>query len=219
MTTFHIISLFPETIKPYLEESIVGLAQKKGLVKIKFYNPRDYAGDKHRTVDDRSYGGGPGMVIKLEPMVKALEVVKKKIGRQKSKIILFSATGKQFNSKRAAALAKNYKHLVLICGRYEGVDARLIKIFKAEEISIGPYVLTGGELAAAVLVDAVSRHLKGVLGRAESLEEKRLGTGVPVYTRPEVFIHKGKKYPAPKVLISGNHKEIERWRRGHRKSL
>ncbi len=217
--TFHIITLFPETIKPYLDESVVGIAQKRGLVKVKFYNPRDYSRDKHKTVDDRSYGGGPGMVIQLGPVVKALQAIKSKIRNQKLKIILFTPAGKQFDNKKAAALAKNYKHLIFIAGRYEGVDARIAKIFKLEEISIGPYVLTGGELAAAVLVDAVSRQLPGVLGKAESLEEKRLGVGVPVYTRPEIFVYQGKKYRVPKALLSGNHAEIEKWRRQHRKSL
>ncbi|HEY4498083.1 MAG TPA: tRNA (guanosine(37)-N1)-methyltransferase TrmD [Candidatus Paceibacterota bacterium] len=217
--TFHIITLFPETIKPYLDESVVGIAQKRGVVKVKFYSPRDYSRDKHRTVDDRSYGGGPGMVIQLGPVVKAVQAIKSKIRNQKLKIILFTPAGKQFDNKYAAALAKDYKHLILIAGRYEGVDARLKKIFKPEEISIGPYVLTGGELAAAVLVDAISRQLPGVLGKAESLEEKRLGVGVPVYTRPEIFVYKGKKYRVPKVLVSGNHAEIEKWRRDHRKSL
>ena len=224
---FHIITLFPETIKPYLDESVVGIAQKRGVVKVKFYSPRDYARDKHKTarpersrrVDDRSYGGGPGMVIQLGPVVKAVQAIKSKIRNQKLKIILFTPAGKQFDNKYAAALAKDYKHLILIAGRYEGVDARLKKIFKPEEISIGPYVLTGGELAAAVLVDAISRQLPGVLGKAESLEEKRLGVGVPVYTRPEIFVYKGKKYRVPKVLVSGNHAEIEKWRRDHRKSL
>src|SRR3989338_298948 len=217
--TFHIITLFPETIKPYLDESVVGIAQKRGVVKVKFYSPRDYSRDKHRTVDDRSYGGGPGMVIQLGPVVKAVQAIKSKIRNQKLKIILFTPAGKQFDNKYAAALDKDYKHLILIAGRYEGVDARLKKIFKPEEISIGPYVLTGGELAAAVLVDAISRQLPGVLGKAESLEEKRLGVGVPVYTRPEIFVYKGKKYRVPKVLVSGNHAEIEKWRRDHRKSL
>ena len=217
--TFHIITLFPETIKPYLDESVVGIAQKRGVVKVKFYSPRDYSRDKHRTVDDGSYGGGPGMVIQLGPVVKAVQAIKSKIRNQKLKIILFTPAGKQFDNKYAAALAKDYKHLILIAGRYEGVDARLKKIFKPEEISIGPYVLTGGELAAAVLVDAISRQLPGVLGKAESLEEKRLGVGVPVYTRPEIFVYKGKKYRVPKVLVSGNHAEIEKWRRDHRKSL
>ena len=159
------------------------------------------------------------MVIQLGPVVKAVQAIKSKIRNQKLKIILFTPAGKQFDNKYAAALAKDYKHLILIAGRYEGVDARLKKIFKPEEISIGPYVLTGGELAAAVLVDAISRQLPGVLGKAESLEEKRLGVGVPVYTRPEIFVYKGKKYRVPKVLVSGNHAEIEKWRRDHRKSL
>lgn len=219
---FDIITIFPNAFDSYLNESILKRAQKKKLIQIKIYNLRDFTKDKHKKVDDKPYGGGPGMVLKIEPIVKAIHSILRikdselRI-KNKSKIILFSPTGKQFDNKIAAELAKKNERLVLICGHYEGVDERIKKAirdlsFKLEEISVGPYVLTGGELAAMVLIDAVSRQIPGVLGKEESLEEKRFGVGVPDYTRPEVFIFKGKKYSVPKVLLSGNHKKIKEWR-------
>ncbi|MBI2506922.1 MAG: tRNA (guanosine(37)-N1)-methyltransferase TrmD [Candidatus Colwellbacteria bacterium] len=221
--TFHIITLFPETIEPYLKSSIVGRALKRGLVKIKYYNPVDFTTDKHRKVDDRPYGGGPGMVLQLEPLIRTVQAARKIIDRQKSKIVLFSPSGKQFTNASVNRLAKSNSHLILICGRYEGIDERIKKVLRGqklgvEELSIGPYVLTGGELPAMVLVDATCRHLKGVLGKEESLEEKRLGIGVPVYTRPEIFSYRNKKYKVPQVLLSGDHMKILKWRRKHRKS-
>lgn len=209
---FDVITIFPKSFS-YLDESILKRAQQKGLIKIRIHNLRNFSFDKHKKVDDKPYGGGPGMVIKIEPLIKAIGPISK---NKKMKIILFSPAGKQFNNKMAANLAKKYQHLLLICGHYEGVDERIKKILKVEEISIGNYVLTGGEPAAMVLIDAVSRQLSGVLGKKESLEEKRLGIGVPVYTRPEVFIYKRKKYSVPKILLSGNHAKIARWRASHR---
>lgn len=212
---FNIITIFPHIFDSYLNESILKRAQKKNLIQIKIHNLRDFTKDKHKKVDDKPYGGGAGMVFKIEPIMKAIGSIKNK---SKVKIILFSPAGKQFNNKIAAQLAKNYKHLILICGRYEGIDERVKKVFCASgfkfyELSIGPYVLTGGELPAMVLIDAVSRQIPGVLGKQESLEEKRFGIGAPAYTRPEVIVWKGKKYPVPKVLLSGNHKKIEEWRK------
>ncbi|MDP3991372.1 MAG: tRNA (guanosine(37)-N1)-methyltransferase TrmD [Candidatus Colwellbacteria bacterium] len=224
--TFHIITLFPETIEPYLKSSIVGKAEQKGLVKVKYYNLLDFSSNKHKKVDDRPYGGGPGMVLQIEPIIKALNSALKNKSKLKVKVILFSPAGKQFTSKMAQSLASRYKHIVLIAGRYEGVDARLKKIIedrlfakggKIDELSIGPYVLTGGELPAMLLVDTISRQIKGVLGKEESLEERRLGVGVPAYTRPEVFAYRGKKYRVPRVLTSGNHAEIQKWREKSKK--
>lgn len=213
---FDIITIFPNIFNSYLNESILKRAQKKKLIQIKIHNLRDFTKDKHKKVDDKPYGGGAGMVLKIEPIVKAISSILRI--KNKSKIILFSPTGKQFDNKIAAELAKKNERLVLICGRYEGVDERIKKAirdlgFKIEEVSIGPYVLTGGELPAMVLIDAVSRQIPEVLGKSESLEEKRFGVGVPVYTRPEVFVWKGKKYSVPKVLLSGNHKRIDEWRK------
>ena len=216
--TFHIITLFPEVFKPYLEESIVGIAQKKRIVRVKYYDIRKFSKDKkHKKVDDSVYGGGPGMVLGIEPLVGAVESALKGTSPKKTKIILFSASGRQFDNKHAKRLAEKYKDIVLIAGRYEGVDERLGKIFKCEEVSVGPYVLTGGELPSMILIDAVSRQISGVLGKEESLEEMRCGVGVPTYTRPEIFKYKGKSYRVPKVLLSGNHEKINNWREAHRK--
>ncbi|MFH0803960.1 MAG: tRNA (guanosine(37)-N1)-methyltransferase TrmD [Candidatus Tagabacteria bacterium] len=224
MTTFYIFTIFPESFKSYFNTSILKRAQKKKIIKIKIYNIRDFAKDKYKSVDDRPYGGGPGMVMKIEPIVKAVISIKSKSlpRRQAGKIILFSARGQQFNQKMAREWAKKNKDIVLICGHYEGIDERVKKILKAclpagraEEISIGPYVLSGGEAGAMVLVDAISRHLPGVLGKIESLEEKK--GSYPVYTRPEIFECKKKRYVVPRILLSGDHKKISEWRRKYDK--
>ncbi len=214
MIQFDIITIFPEIFSSYFSESIILRAQKNKLIKINVHNLRKWTKDKRKTVDDKPYGGGPGMVLKVEPITKALRALGKK---KKTKVILFSAGGKQVDNVAAIELAKKYNRLILICGHYEGVDERIKKIIKDlsfdfSEISIGPYVLTGGELPAMVLADAVTRQIPGVLGKAESLEEKRLGIGVPAYTRPEIFTFKNKKYKVPKVLLSGDHKKITAWR-------
>ena len=197
--------------RSYTDESILARAQRKKLINIKFYNPRDFTKDKHKKVDDKPYGGGPGMVMQAKPILKAVEKAR---GRKKNvKIIMFSPGGKQFTNTYAKTLSKKYKDIILIAGRYEGIDSRVKKALRAEEISIGPYVLTGGEVPAMVVVDAVSRQIPGVLGHAESLEEKRVASS-EMYTRPEVIKHKGKNYKVPKVLLSGDHKKIEEWRKG-----
>lgn len=206
---FTILTLFPESIKSYLDSSILSRAQKAGLLNIKLINPRDFAIDKHQKVDDSPFGGGPGMVMKVDVMTKAVDSV---LSSSKDKIILLSPAGKQFTQKMARDLAKKQKDIILIAGHYEGVDERLVKILKAEKISVGPYVLTGGELPSAIIVDAVARQLEGVLGKQESLEDER-GIGIPVYTRPEIFEYKEKKYKVPKILMSGHHKKIEEWRK------
>ncbi len=206
--TFHIITLFPGSFS-YLQESIIDRAQKNKKISVKIYNLREFGDGKHKITDDKPYGGGPGMVMKTEPILRA---VRKAMGRKKNiKVIMFSPSGKQFNSKMANALAVKHKDIILIAGHYEGVDERVVKILKAEKISIGPYILTGGELPAMVVVDAVARHTKGVLGKNESLEEKRIASP-ETYTRPEVITYNKKKYKVPKVLLSGNHKKIEEWR-------
>ncbi|KKS49813.1 MAG: tRNA (guanine-N(1)-)-methyltransferase [Candidatus Nomurabacteria bacterium GW2011_GWA2_43_66] len=170
-----------------------------------------------RRVDDRPYGGGPGMVLRPELFLKAFAKIKiPSPGRgkkNKTKVILFSPSGKKFNTAYAKKLVKQkYTDIILISGRYEGIDARMQKILKAEEISIGDYVLTGGELPAMVLIDSISRQIPGVLGKYESLEEERVSSS-EVYTRPEVFKYRGKNYKVPKVLLSGNHKKIEEWKK------
>src|SRR3989344_2148837 len=178
---FNIITIFPESLRGYFNSSILRRAQKDKKIEIKLHNLRDFAEDKHKKVDDKPYGGGPGMVMKIEPIVKTILKIKpaSPAGRSKisnlgnSKIIVFSPSGKKFTQKMAKDWAKKYDNLILICGRYEGVDARVKKALNAEEISIGPYILTGGELPAAVVADAVARHIPHVFGTEEALDEER----------------------------------------------
>lgn len=174
----------------------------------------DFCKPKER-VDGRPYGGGPGMVLRPEFFLKTFGKINLRYGvdvKKKVKIVLFSTSGKKFTTSYAKTAAKKYSDIILISGRYEGIDARVQKILKAEEISIGDYVLTGGELPAMVLIDSISRQIPGVLGKYESLEEERVSSS-EVYTRPEILKYKGKKYRVPKVLLSGNHKNIEEWKK------
>lgn len=205
---FDIITIFPKIFNSYFNESILKRAQARKLITIKTCNLRQFTTDKHHKVDDSPYGGGPGMVIKVEPIYKAVQLLKLKSQKSnlKSRVILFSTRGKKFDSKIAKRLSK-YDQLILICGRYEGVDERVAEHIADEEISLGDFVLSGGELAAMVLVEAVSRFVPGVLGKRESLEE--IKGSYPVYTRPEKFL----KWKVPKVLLEGNHKKIEEWRK------
>lgn len=233
--TFHIITLFPTTFESYLGESIVKRAIDDGKIVVKFYNPRDYTVPSKRVkdpqtgkmvgvwsyadrrVDDRAYGGGPGMVIEALPVVKAIDaavgklLVKKSSKTSKVNIVFFSPSGKQLNTVYAKKSATQYTDIVLVCGRYEGIDARVKKIFKMEDVSVGPYVLTGGELPAMLVIDTIARQVPGVLGDIASLEESRIAA-VDVYTRPEAIIFKKKTYRVPKILLSGDHKKIEEWR-------
>ena len=214
---FHVITIFPEMFDSYLKESILGRAIKEKKIKILFYNPRDFIKapkNNYKPVDDRPYGGGPGMVMRAEPVVHAVNkaLSKAKGKNNKIKIILFSTSGKKFDTAYVKSSAKKYTDIILISGRYEGIDARVQKILRAEEISIGDYVLTGGELPAMVLIDSISRQIPGVLGKYESLEEERVSTS-EVYTRPEVLKYKGKNYKVPKVLLSGNHAQIDEWKK------
>ena len=207
---FHIITIFPKMFDSYLEESILGRAVRDKKIKILFYNPMDFCKPKER-VDGRPYGGGPGMVLRPEFFLKSFSKIKIK-NKKKTKVILFSPSGKKFDTNYAKISAKKYTDIIMISGRYEGIDARVQKICKAEEISIGDYVLTGGELPAMVLIDSISRQIPGVLGKYESLEEERISSS-EVYTRPEVLKYKGKNYKVPKVLLSGNHAEINKWKK------
>src|SRR3989344_566737 len=177
---FDIITIFPKIFSSYFSESIIKRAQRNKKIKINIINLRDFTTDKHKTVDEKPYGGGPGMVFKIDPLVKAISSLKLK--NKKTKIILFSASGKQFDSKMASNFAKKYNCIVMIAGHYEGVDERIFEVLSAIghkplAISVGPYVLTGGELPSMIVVDAISRHIPGVLGKPESLEEKRYGVG------------------------------------------
>jgi len=207
--TFHIITLFPEAFNSYTEASIIGRAIKDKKVILKFYNPRDYTKDKHRRVDQKPYGGGPGMVLEALSVIKAVEKARGK--NKNAKIIWLSPSGKQFDNAYAEKISKKVKDLIIICGRYEGIDARAKKVFKTESLSVGPYVLTGGELPAMVILDAVSRRIPGVLGKLESVEENRVSSS-EVYTRPEVLEYKGKKYRVPKILLSGHQAKITEWK-------
>jgi len=287
---FDILTIFPEAFESYFNTSILKRAQKKGLVKIRIHNLRKWTNDRYQTVDDRPYGGGAGMILKIEPIYRALKDLKKE--RIKSYVILFSAGGKLFNQNLAKKLAKK-KRLILICGHYEGTDERIAKYLADEEISIGRYVLTGGEIPAMVLVDSISRLIPGVI-KEESLKEESftltpnqnirniknlklktrpeqfgpeqfgpeqfgpeqfgpeqfgpeltaegltaegltaegltaegrsrriknlLYCEYPQYTRPAVFKIGRKEYKVPKVLLSGNHKAVETWRKKHRRLL
>jgi tRNA (guanine37-N1)-methyltransferase len=190
-------------------------ARQDKKITVSFYNPRDFTRDTHKRVDQKPYGGGPGMVLEAESMLKAASKAIGRKNRNDVEVIFFSPSGAQFEQKDARRLAKK-KHIVFLCGHYEGIDARVGKVLKAKPVSIGPYVLTGGELPAAVVADAVARHVPGVLGCATSLEESR--TASPeVYTRPDVLKWKGKKYTVPKVLLSGHHKNIEEWKKSKKK--
>jgi len=210
---FHIVTLFPDTFDSYLKESIISRAIRNKKINVKFYNPRDFSKNK-RQVDSRPYGGGPGMVLKVEPVVRA--IAKAKGRKKKVKIIFLSPSGKTFNNRYAKKIAEDYNDIIIIAGHYEGIDFRVRKIFKTDEITIGPYILTGGELPAMILVDVISRQVEGVLGDFDSLEEKRSASS-QIYTRPEIFKYKNKKYRVPKVLLSGNHFEIEKWRKKNEK--
>lgn len=212
MLTFHIITLFPNAFKSYLGESIIARAIREKKIAVKFYNPRDFTEDKWARVDRRPYGGGPGMVLEAPALVKAIEDAKKKSKSRKTEVIIFSTSGKLFTNTYAHASARKAADFILVCGRYEGIDARVKKIFKAKEYSVGPYVLTGGELPAMVVIDAVARQIEGVLGNSDSVEERRTASS-EVYTRPEIFTYKGKKYRVPKVLLSGHHRKMEEWKK------
>ena len=214
MLTFHIVTLFPESFDSYLHLSIIGRAIEQGKIAVRFYNPRDFTKDPGRRVDRRPYGGGPGMVLGPEPVIAAAE---KAIGRKRNVAVIFlSAGGRQFGQSDAQTLARRTRHIIIIAGRYEGIDVRVQKALHAKAYSIGPYVLTGGELPAMTIIDAVSRHVPGVLGKGASIEESRI-TSHDVYTRPDVFVHKGKKYRVPRVLLTGHHKKINEWKQQRNK--
>ncbi len=230
--SFHIVTLFPEPIGEYLASSVLGRASKNGLLRFNLVNLREFGEGPHKKVDDRPFGGGAGMVFMPGPLVRAVRASLRGVrDRSKVKIILFSAKGKPFTQADAVRWASRYRHLVLIAGRYEGVDERVRKILGAEEISIGPYVLTDGEVPAMAVVSAVGRLVPGVIkesslteeshtfkamkGMRSSAGEQKLGAVLeyPHYTRPAVFVDKGKRFPVPRVLASGDHAAINAWRR------
>jgi tRNA (guanine37-N1)-methyltransferase len=206
---FDILTLFPNMFSSPFQESIVGRAVDKGLIQIRTINIRDFALDKHQVVDDTPYGGGQGMVMKVEPIARAIDWVKSQ--DPTAWTIYLTPQGQPFNQKMAQNLS-NRSHLILLCGRYEGIDERVRELLVNEEISIGDYVLTGGELAAMVLIEAISRLLPGVLGSDRSAEEDSFSQSLleyPQYTRPSSF----RGMEVPEVLLSGNHSAIERWKK------
>lgn len=231
---FHVVTLFPESFDSYLAESIIGRAIKQKQISVTFYDPRKYApkdlkkkwpdGNVTVYVDGKPYGGGPGMVLRAEPYIKAIEkaldTIKKQAGKKgtkaKTNIMFFSPGGKMFDTEYAKNSVKKYTDIIFVCGRYEGIDARIKKIFKMEDVSIGNYVLTGGELPAMVCIDCMARQIPGVLGNFDSREEERVSSH-DVYTRPEILEHKDskgkiKKYAVPPVLLSGDPKLIDAWK-------
>jgi tRNA (guanine37-N1)-methyltransferase len=213
---FHIFSLFPDVIEPYVSSSILGRAVSGGLISVTTHNIRDWAHDKHQTADDIPYGGGPGMVLKVGPIYEGVTTIREGLKGKNVRTVLFSTRGTVFNEQEAQRLAQ-YDTLIMICGRYEGVDERIAQHVADEELSIGDFVLSGGELPAMIVTDAVARKITGVLGKEESLEE--IKGSYPVYTRPETFYPEGENgegWSVPEVLKSGNHKEIEKWRKEHK---
>ena len=223
---FDIITILPDIFNSYFNESIIKRAQKKKLIKINIHNLRDYTADKRRTVDNTPYGGGFGMVLMVEPIYKAVKYIKRKFKVKKSKVILLSAKGKKFNQQMADHFSK-LDQIIIISGRYEGVDERVAKYIADEEISIGDYILTGGELPAMILVDAVTRLIPGVINKGSLKEESfskslkiknlklKINLEYPHYTKPESIVIDNKKRQVPKVLLSGNHKKIKEWQKNN----
>jgi len=235
---FDILTIFPEVFENYFKTSIIVRAQKSGLVKINTHDLRKWTEDKHKSIDDKPYGGGPGMIFKIEPIYKALKDLNKNIPKKfqsqskirckmQQKIVLLTPQGKQFTQKKAKQFSKQDR-IILIAGHYEGFDKRINK-FIDEKISVGPYVLTGGELPAMTIVDATTRLIPKVI-RPESLKEESFSSKAlisieyPQYTRPRVFTYQDKsgrilKLKVPNILTSGNHSEIEKWKQKHKRSL
>jgi tRNA (guanine37-N1)-methyltransferase len=232
MIKFDVITIFPEIFKSYLGESLIARAQKKKFIKVNLHNLRKWTKDAHKTVDDRPFGGGLGMVLKVEPIYKAVKQIKgaptlRRVGVKRGKVILFTPRGQKFTQKMAFKLSKE-NQIIFICGRYEGVDERVAQKIADMEVSIGDYDLMGGELPAMICIEAISRLVPGVLGKPQLLKERITKGGgfleYAQYTRPEVFEPNspssgGKKWRVPKVLLSGRHKDIEEWKKAHGKDI
>ena len=210
---FDILTIFPDIFVSYLEESLIARARENKIIRVYTHDLRKFSKSRHRKVDDKPFGGGPGMVLQIEPIYRAVQLLNSKlrVPNSKRRVVLFSTRGKKLDAKIAKRLSR-YNQLILICGRYEGVDERVAEHIADEEISIGDYVLSGGELPALVLLEAVSRFLPGFLGTPESLEEVK--GSYPVYSRPALFKAKsgGKLWKVPEVLLKGNHAAIQKWR-------
>jgi len=212
---FHLLTIFPEFFRGPLEHGVVARAAKSGLLEIRCHNLRDWTYDFHKTVDDRPFGGGEGMLLKPQPLFEAVEAILPQRDPARTRVVLMSAQGRRFNQAEARRLSQ-FEEVLFICGRYEGVDERVAEHLADEEISIGDYVLSGGELAAAVIVDSVARLIPGVLGNEESFKQESFSApgdeelfDCPHYTRPAVF----RGWSVPEVLLGGNHAEIRKWRR------
>lgn len=217
-----VLTLFPNTFRIISEEGMVARAIKKGILNLHVINLRDYSSDNYQSVDDHPYGGGAGMVMKIEPIYKALKNIRSKISGQ-TKVLLTSAKGQIFKQSKVVEY-RSYENLIIICGHYEGVDERVSEFLIDEEVSIGEFVLSGGELPAGVIIDSIARTLEGVIGNPDSLiSESHNEPGVleyPQYTKPESFtFDDGTISKVPSILLSGNHKEIEKWREEHKKKL
>ncbi len=209
---FDVVTIFPEVVGPYVGASILGRAQKAKLIVVKAHNLRDYTADKHHKVDDTPYGGGAGMVMKVEPFEEAVKKVRARGGgRKRTRVIVTAASGKTFIQEDAKRLAK-YDQLIFLCGRYEGIDHRVTEHIADEALSIGDYVLTGGELPAMVMIDAIARMVPGVIEKESLASESHTQEGFleyPQYTKPEDYMG----WKVPEILLSGDHKKIEEWRK------
>jgi len=224
---FEVITIFPKIFDSYIKESLIARAQKKRLIKINVHNLRKWTDDRRKTVDDKPFGGGLGMVLKIAPIYKAVRFLKLKVKSKKLKVILFTPRGQKFTQKMAYRLSK-LDEIIFICGRYEGVDERVAKNIADIELSIGDYDLMGGELPAMVAIESISRLIPGVLGKEALLKERITKDGGFIeyeqYTRPEIFIskiknQKSKLWRTPKVLLSGDHKKIQEWKDAHGKVI
>lgn len=215
MTKFDIITIFPKTIEEYINTGIVRIAREKDLVEINVHDLRKWTDDNHKTVDDTPYGGGPGMIMKIEPIYKAIQELKK----ENTIVAITTPKGEQLKQKKLVAFSKEKDlHIIILCGRYEGFDQRIHDHLVDYEFSIGEYVLSGGELASLVLIDGITRLIPGVLGNKSSLEEETFNDNLleyPQYTKPEEF----NGWKVPDVLLSGNHKEIEIFRKRNKKMV
>ena len=227
---FDIITIFPKIFDSYFLESIIKRAIEKKKAEIKIHNLRDFSKLRHKQVDDKPYGGGAGMVLMAEPILRAVKALGGSISKL-TKVVIFSAKGKQFNQKMAYDWSKRYNNFIFVTGRYEGIDERVTKILKAEEISIGPYITTDGDVAAMVVISSLIRLIPNVINFS-SLEDESFMRGrikneagtknneleYPHYTRPEALIWKKKKYKVPRILLTGDHKKIAEWRDVKRKA-
>ncbi len=210
---FDIITIFPSIFDSYLKESLISKAVDKNYVDVRIHDLRKWADDPHKKVDDRPFGGGSGMVMKVGPIFKAISDIKD--DKLKSKTVIFTPRGKKFNQRKAFSFS-GYKQIIMICGRYEGVDERVHKYIADEEISIGNYVLMGGEVPAMIVMESIARLVPGVIGKEDFLDERNSKEGFieyPQYTRPEIFNEAEKSWKVPKVLLSGDHKKIEEWKK------